>query len=129
MANDSDMIEIANRLTLAESKLAEARATIERMTAKVSEDERAQLQVIDERDRAEDALGEAYSLITGNDCEWSNLFDYAEALKEIGFAVKDRISRARVIAAIESLKPNVAYTKGDVQTEVLDRVIEKVRGL
>ena len=40
-------------------------------------------QLTNERDAAEDALSQAYFLITGRSPEWSNLFGYAEALQEI----------------------------------------------
>jgi hypothetical protein len=39
--------------------------------------------VIDERDAAEQAMSQAYYLVTGNSPEWSNNFGYTEALQEI----------------------------------------------
>jgi len=39
--------------------------------------------LIDERDNAENALSQAYYLVTGHSPEWSNLFGHAEALEEI----------------------------------------------
>jgi hypothetical protein len=39
-------------------------------------EEKSHLQTIDERDRAEEALSQAYFLITGRSPEWSNLFGY-----------------------------------------------------
>ena len=45
--------------------------------------EKDMLQVIDERDAAQEALSQAYYLITGRSPEWSNHFGYAEALEEI----------------------------------------------
>lgn len=45
------------------------------------------LKVIDERDAAEQALSQAYYIITGNSPEWSNNFGHAEALQEITDAV------------------------------------------
>jgi hypothetical protein len=49
-------------------------------------EERALGQVIDERDAAEDALSQAFYLITGHSPEWSNVFGHAQALEEIGDA-------------------------------------------
>ena len=46
-------------------------------------DERAMLQLIDARDAAEDALSQAFKVITGQYPEWSNMFGYKDALDEI----------------------------------------------
>ena len=45
--------------------------------------EQEMLQVIDQRDKAEESLSQAYYLITGRSPEWSNLFGHEEALEEI----------------------------------------------
>lgn len=49
-------------------------------------DEGQMLKLIDERDAAEDALSEAYHLVTGNPAEWSNHFGFKQALEEIDAA-------------------------------------------
>lgn len=49
--------------------------------------EEAMLQLIDERDAAEDALGQAYYLATGRSPEWSNKFGHKEALAEIEYVI------------------------------------------
>ncbi len=49
-------------------------------------EERALGQVIDERDAAEDALSQAFYLVTGRSPEWSNVFGHSQALEEIGDA-------------------------------------------
>ena len=49
--------------------------------------ERQMLQLIVERDAAEEAMSQAYYIVTGRSPEWSNRFGYAEALEEIGDAV------------------------------------------
>lgn len=46
-------------------------------------EEKAHLQTIDERDKAEDALSQAYYLIKGESPQWSNLFGYDEAINDI----------------------------------------------
>lgn len=56
---------------------------------KLSQAERNHLQTIDERDEAEDALGDAYVFVTGNAAEWSNLFGYDEATNEIAETLKE----------------------------------------
>lgn len=50
-------------------------------------EERAHLQTIDERDAAEEAMSQAYYLVTGNSPQWSNMFGYPEALEDIGDAL------------------------------------------
>lgn len=65
----------------AASKLAPP--VVEREEAAEDKHEREMLEVIDQRDRAEEALSQAYFLITGRSPEWSNLFGYDEALEEI----------------------------------------------
>ena len=46
--------------------------------------ERQMLQLIDERDDAEQALSQAYYLVTGRSPEWSNKFGHQDALEDIG---------------------------------------------
>jgi hypothetical protein len=46
-------------------------------------DDRETLKLIDERDAAEQALSQAYYLVTGRSPEWSNMFGHKEALDEI----------------------------------------------
>lgn len=45
-------------------------------------------ETIDERDRAEQALSQAYYLVTGNSPEWSNQFGHDQALLEIAECVR-----------------------------------------
>lgn len=63
--------------------------------------EETALKLIDERDAAEQALSQAYYLITGKSPEWSNLFGYAEALQEIDEA--QQILRAVLVPAWEDI--------------------------
>jgi hypothetical protein len=59
--------------------------------------ERTELQLIDERDAAEEAMSQAYYLVTGRSPQWSNMFGYSEALEEIGDAItllKESLKRA-----------------------------------
>ena len=50
-------------------------------------DEKAMLQLIDERDAAEECLSQMYYLVTGNSPQWSNLFGHEHALEDVGNAV------------------------------------------
>lgn len=55
--------------------------------AAISQEERATLQLIDERDAAEECLSQIYYLVTGNSPQWSNKFGHAEALQDVADAV------------------------------------------
>ena len=60
--------------------------------------ERNELKLIDERDAAEQALSQAYYLVTGRSPEWSNVWGHAECLEEIGdavFILKQAVKSAR----------------------------------
>jgi len=62
----------------------------------ISENEVEKL--ITERDAAEEAMSQAYYLVTGNSPEWSNLFGYNEALEDIADGVsglKQLVKRAQ----------------------------------
>jgi hypothetical protein len=47
------------------------------------EHERECLEIIQQRDLAEDALGEVYAAVVGESPEWSNCFGYSDAINEI----------------------------------------------
>jgi chromosome segregation ATPase len=68
-------------------RIARAEARIEALQGELSRyasiEGKEHLQTIDERDRAEETLSQAYFLITGRSPEWSNLFGYDEALEDI----------------------------------------------
>ncbi len=51
------------------------------------EHERECLKLIEERDGAEEALSQAYYLVTGRSPQWSNMFGFEQALEDIGDAV------------------------------------------
>ena len=64
-------------------------------------EEKAHLQTIDERDAAEEALSQAYYLITGHSPEWSNLFGHQEALPETPLAVSGVVAVMLALEAID----------------------------
>jgi hypothetical protein len=70
-------------------------------------DEKAMLQLIDERDAAEEALSQAYYLVTGRSPEWSNKFGHTQALEDIkeACAILRQAAKAnqRNIAALKAL--------------------------
>ena len=78
----------SERETLAREK-AELVEKVRRLEAAAAKEEAAQLQLIDQRDGAEDALSRAYMLVTDRPAEWSNVFGYADALDDIELALHD----------------------------------------
>lgn len=90
-----------------EGELAEARQTIGDLRRTAESEERAHGQTIDERDQAEEAMGEAYALVTGKQAEWSNLFGYNEANREIEFTLKERAEQ------IEKLQATLVGVRAD----------------
>lgn len=53
----------------------------------MADEERAMLQLIDERDAAEECLSQMYYLVTGNSPEWSNFFGHEQALEYVSDAL------------------------------------------
>jgi hypothetical protein len=51
--------------------------------------EQADLQVLAERDRAEDALSRAYQIVVGKEPEWSNYWGHKDAIEDIEDAMYD----------------------------------------
>jgi len=58
-------------------------------------DERDLEKAIEERDAAEEALSQAYFIVTGNSPEWSNLFGHDQALDDIRAACEALRAAAR----------------------------------
>lgn len=55
------------------------------------DEEKELLDVIDQRDAAENAMSEAYTIVTGKQVQWSNHFGYKEALEEIEIVVEKQV--------------------------------------
>lgn len=66
-----------------EQALAARDAEIARLTKDADREEVAHGNTIDQREAAEEAMSQAYFLITGNSPPWSNVFGFGEALEEI----------------------------------------------
>lgn len=73
-------------------------------------------QLMTERDEAEEAISQAYFLVTGRSPEWSNLFGHAEALEEIEDAlillrkaVSPKAGRPQWMKEADCLLDRVAY--------------------
>lgn len=70
-----------------------------------SREEAAELQLIDERDRAEEAMSQAYFLITGRSPEWSNPFGFDQALEDVDDAQSTiRQAKAKLLARVGELE-------------------------
>jgi hypothetical protein len=59
------------------------RAEVERLSRELRREERSHGETINDRDSAEEALSQAYYLITGRSPEWSNNFGRTEAMADI----------------------------------------------
>ncbi len=92
------------------SRLAEAEKTI-------AKNDREAEELIDERDEAEEAMSQAYYLVTGRSPEWSNNFGYEQAHEDIAAtvnllkqAVKDQQATIeRLTRALEDVRPYVGH--------------------
>lgn len=87
------------QLERSQASVAELEQEVERLKRKASNEEQAHLQTIDERDKAEDALSNAYWMATGCEAIWSNLFDYDDALADIRTKVSECDSLKAELAA------------------------------
>jgi hypothetical protein len=65
----------------------DAADAIEQQARELEKEDLAHARTIDERDAAEEALSQAYYLVTGNNPEWSSGFGHAHAIKDIGDAI------------------------------------------
>lgn len=63
--------------------LTESQTELEEKDRRLAELEASELNLIAERDRAEDIIAEMYEAATGNRPEWSNCFDFADAVEEV----------------------------------------------
>jgi hypothetical protein len=62
-------------------------------------EEREYLALIDQRDAAEDALANAFHLVTGEYPEWSNAFGYTDALEGIKETIASYLEAAKAPVA------------------------------
>lgn len=70
-------------------------AEVRRLEAELEREDRAHTQTCAERDAAEEALSQAFFLVTGRSPEWSNHFGHVEALAEIDDAQRALREAAR----------------------------------
>lgn len=83
LSNDHTIfIRRSNALIAMDDYAKELRAELDEVKLKLEKEEKTCLQVIDERDVCEEVIGDMYSLITGNDPEWSTHFGYKEAMED-----------------------------------------------
>lgn len=104
--------------------LAIARYCLSKLRESEARHERSMLQVIDERERASEALSQAYYLIIGKSPEWSNLFGHSQALEEIDDAQtllrKEIHSLQSQLDASNSISTTQAH---EIQTQA-ERIME-----
>ncbi len=80
-----EAVEMSRGIALA-CEISDHKKTWEALSASQAREREAMeahLRTIDQRDAAEDALSDAFRLVTGREPEWSNLFGYADAMEEI----------------------------------------------
>ena len=78
------LVRLIERIGAAEKRAADAEAQVDKMMIRMANVEmKSHLQTIDERDKAEESLSQAYYLIIGESPEWSNLFGHEEAIEAI----------------------------------------------
>lgn len=80
--------------------------------------ERETLQLIEERDNAEEAISQAYYIVTGRSPEWSNQFGYPEALEEIG----DAVAALKAHIPIDAPPQPAPSPAGAVERDVVDEL-------
>ena len=54
-----------------------------RLRSDLNNEEQMHCATIDQRDAAEDCIGDIYAMFTGRAPEWSNLFGYSDAVEEL----------------------------------------------
>jgi hypothetical protein len=73
------------------------------LVRRVEELENSELQLVDQRDSAESALGDAYESVIGRAPEWSSAFGYTNAVDEIGESL------AALTARVKELEEQLAF--------------------
>lgn len=81
-------------------------------------------QLVDERDKAEEAVSQAYYLVTGQSPEWSNQFGYPQALEGIADAF-----RLLKHAAKQAASPVASNAKTPAAIEAERQVVEAAKKL
>ena len=102
-----------NELLAAETSLASKDAEIERLKADLAREEGAHSITVDQRDAAENCIGDIYFEITGRAPEWSNQFGYDDAFEEI--SVRAEAAESRLTTALAALER--IYRFGDGYSE------------
>lgn len=106
---------------------------VDRLQKAFDGEERAAEALMDQRDAAEEAFGQAFFLVTGRSPEWSNLWGHSEALDEIDETqelLRGEISRLReYILTPEEAQCLYDLTFGMAQTDFEQNARERLRKL
>jgi hypothetical protein len=89
--------------TLASEILSAIQSATQPLVRRVEELENSELQLVDQRDSAESALGDAYESVIGRAPEWSSAFGYTNAVDEIGESL------AALTARVKELEEQLAF--------------------
>jgi chromosome segregation ATPase len=96
------------------------------LVRRVEELENSELQLVDQRDSAESALGDAYESVIGRAPEWSSAFGYTNAVDEIGESL------AALTARVKELETALQHSAGiterlTAENAELRKALTKVR--
>lgn len=94
-------------------------------SAQNDKDERAYLQIIDERDAAQEALSQAYYLVTGRSPDWSSVWGINECLEEIDDAQQLLRKAVPSPTAALALGEQVEYAAPSGDTHPYDPQLEQ----
>ena len=86
----------------AHARIAALEAEVTKLKHAADKEERSSMQLLQERDAAEEAVSHAYYLVTGRSPEWSNHFGHAEAHEEIQDAVNVLREEAKKVPTLEA---------------------------
>lgn len=101
--SDPDVLALVEALEKAQHDAAvdwEAAASMnvenQELKQRIAELERSEAQLIEERDNTESALADMYHAATGERPEWSNMFQFSDAVEEVEQNVDSWISRTQL---------------------------------
>ncbi|WP_372395239.1 hypothetical protein ABMY26_07160 (plasmid) [Azospirillum sp. HJ39] len=112
---------------IAKARATTAEAALAAMTSERDKEEAVALELIDQRDAAENALGKLFAMVTGRPPEWSNLFGYSEAMDECEEALSTSLERERGMREALTMFTKARYqiaNSGPANTWSLDRLHE-----
>ena len=121
--------------TAKNAEIATLKAELEKAKHRAEHEEQACIEVIEERDEAEEALGEAVALVTGHYPEWSNCYGKKDALADIDESMAslkaevERLVRERDDAREEMTENYKNYRAADDRAEAAEAKLDDIKAL